>query len=126
MRLLTGIAIIMIALVGSGLVLNHALQDSTRALTRQIDRVDCNVRAYQWQEAQKEIEELKKTWEQQGKWWPIFLDHQEIDNIDFSLARVKEYVAGRDYSLSLGQLSELKLIVDHIPKKEAITLKNIL
>lgn len=46
-----------------------------------------------------------------------FSDHQEMDNIEFSLARVKEYVTSQDDALSLGQLSELKLMIEHIPRK---------
>ena len=56
----------------------------------------------------------------------IILDHQEIDNIEFSLAKIKEYVASRDLPLALGQLSELKLMIEHIPRKEAVNLENIL
>jgi hypothetical protein len=42
------------------------------------------------------------------------------------MARVKEYVATQDKALSLGQLSELKLVIEHIPEKEAINLENIM
>lgn len=48
-----------------------------------------------------------------------------MDHIDFSLARVKEYVAGRDKALSLGQLAGLKVMIAHIPSKEAVTLENV-
>ena len=78
-----------------------------------------------WDLAQVQSQELESTWAQKAKWWPIFLDHQEMDNIEFSLARIKGYVGCQDNSLSLGQLSELRLMIEHLPCKEAVNLKNI-
>lgn len=37
-----------------------------------------------------------------------------------------EVTAKKDAALSWGQLTELKLMINHIPEKEAINLKNIL
>jgi hypothetical protein len=95
-------------------------------MVTQIDKVATEIKDDRWVEAEGHTEELEKAWGQQVGWWPIILDHQEIDNIEFSLAKIKEYVANQDKPLSLGQLSELKLMVEHIPRKEAVNLENIL
>jgi hypothetical protein len=49
-----------------------------------------------------------------------------MDNIEFSLAKVKAYVSSHNQALALGQLEELKLMLKHIPEKEALNIKNIL
>jgi hypothetical protein len=126
MRLLVTLAIIMALIIGVGVWTNHSLATSTRELTSQIDRVAEEIEANRWEAAVVQTEKLEKTWGEKAKWWPIFLDHQEIDNIEFSLARVKEYVTSHSRALSLGQLSELKLMIGHIPEKEAVNLENVL
>lgn len=126
MRLLVSLAVILAALVGVGFWTIHSLQASTDELTRQIDRISIEIREDQWEAAVKQTESMEKTWGKNARWWPIFLDHQEMDNIEFSLAKVKEYVSSRNTALSMGQLSELRLMVEHIPRKEAVNLENIL
>ena len=125
MRLLTTLAVILALVIGMGAWFNHSLQTSSDDLTRQIQLVSSTIRQQDWETAVKHSEKLEKLWEQRAKWWPVFLDHQEMDNIEFSLARVKEYVTSKDDALSLGQLSELKLMIEHIPRKEAVNLENI-
>ncbi|MEN6326582.1 MAG: DUF4363 family protein [Syntrophomonas sp.] len=126
MRLLESIIIILILIVCAGFWINHELQVSTQDLTRQIDRVGILVKESHWEAAVEQTEVLDKVWQQEAKWWPIFLEHQEMDNIEFSLAKFKEYVASKNNSLARGQLSEMKLMIEHIPRKEEINLKNIL
>ena len=125
MRLLTTLAVILALIIGMSAWFNHSLQTSSGDLTRQIQLVSSTIRQQDWETAVKHSEKLEKLWEQKAKWWPVFLDHQEMDNIEFSLARVKEYVTSKDDALSLGQLSELKLMIEHIPRKEAVNLENI-
>ena len=125
MRLLTTLAVILALIIGMSAWFNHSLQTSSDDLTRQIQLVSSTIRQQDWETAVKHSEKLEKLWEQKAKWWPVFLDHQEMDNIEFSLARVKEYVTSKDDALSLGQLSELKLMIEHIPRKEAVNLTNI-
>jgi hypothetical protein len=66
---------------------------------------------------------MEKNWAQSARWWPVFLDHEEMDNIEFSLAKVKAYVSSHNQALALGQLEELKLMLKHIPEKEALNIK---
>ncbi len=125
MRLLTTLAVILALIIGMSAWFNHSLQTSSDDLTRQIQLVSSTIRQQDWETAVKHSEKLEKLWEQKAKWWPVFLDHQEMDNIEFSLARVKEYVTSQDDALSLGQLSELNLMIEHIPRKEAVNFENI-
>ncbi|NLX03143.1 MAG: DUF4363 family protein [Syntrophomonadaceae bacterium] len=125
MRLLATLAVILALVIGMGAWFNHSLQTSSDDLTGQIEMLSSTIRQQDWETAVEHSENLEKLWEQKAKWWPVFLDHQEMDNIEFSLARVKEYVTSQDDALSLGQLSELKLMIEHIPRKEAVNLENI-
>lgn len=126
MRTLATLLIILGLIIGLGFWTNQSLDESAENLVSQIDKISAEIKHDRWARAESHAEELEKAWSQQVGWWPIILDHQEIDNIEFSLAKIKEYVANQDKPLSLGQLSELKLMIEHIPRKEAVTLENIL
>jgi predicted PurR-regulated permease PerM len=126
MRLLISLLIILSFIVGLGFWANNSLQASTQQLTEQIETVILEIKDSNWEAAARETAELESGWDKSARWWPVFLDHQEMDNIEFSLARVKAYVNSRDSALALGQLEELSLMLKHIPEKEALSIKNIL
>lgn len=126
MRLLLALLIIFAAVISLGFWTNHRLQASAGELLQNIGQIEQGLERNQWDEAYTQTTELEKVWDEKAKWWPTVLDHSEIDNIEFSMAKAKEYVATKNNALSWGQLSELKLMIKHIPEKEAIRLKNIL
>ncbi len=126
MRLLTFLALILSLILGLGFWTNHSLEASTNELTGKIDRITVEIEGGRWETAKQQTGKLEASWQEKAKWWPIFLDHQEMDNIEFSLAKAKEYVASRNDSLSRGQFSELRLMLKHIPEKEAVNMENIL
>lgn len=126
MRLLIILFIIFVAAVSLGFWTNHSLGSSASELLQSVEQITQGVEKNQWDVAYNQTVELEKTWDKKAKWWPTVLDHSEIDNIEFALARVKEYVATQNTALARGELSELKLMIKHIPEKEAISIKNIL
>lgn len=126
MRLLLALLIIFAAVISLGFWTNHLLQASASELLQNIGQIEQGLERNQWDMAYAQTTELEKAWDEKAKWWPTILDHSEIDNIEFSMAKVKEYVATKNIALSRGQLSELKLMIKHIPETEAIELKNIL
>ncbi len=126
MRLLVSLLVILASIVGLSFWTNDSLQSSTEHLSEQIDMVQADIQDEQWETAARQTADIEKYWTKSARWWPVFLDHQEMDNIEFSLSKVKAYVNSRDTALALGQLEELKLMLKHIPEKEALTIKNIL
>jgi hypothetical protein len=126
MRLLLSLLIILISIVGLGFWTTHSLQSSTDQLSQEINMLVRAIEQEGWETALEHTAKMEKNWAQSARWWPVFLDHQEMDNIEFSLAKVKAYVSSHNQALALGQLEELKLMLKHIPEKEALNIKNIL
>lgn len=126
MKLLATMTALIILVISAGFWTNHQLQKATNNLIQQIDLVGVQIKANNWPEAVEQAEILEDDWKTEAKWWPVFLEHQEMDNIEFSMAKFMEYVSSRNNSLSLGQLSEIRLMLEHIPRKEEVNLKNIL
>lgn len=126
MKLFSALIVMVVLIVSLGLWINHSLELAAQELTHHLDQVIREVNRSDWPQANNHVEAMERDWKQIGKWWPVFMNHQEIDNIEFSLAKAKEYIVSKDKVESLAQLSELRLMILHLPKKEAITLENIL
>src|SRR5690554_6941931 len=126
MRLLVILSIVLMAFIGLGIWSNHALTSTAEEFSNEIDNVVLATEQHQWDDASKKTRELRKEWNKQAAWWPIILDHQEIDNIEFTLVKIEEYIKNNNIELSLAHLAELKLMIKNIPENEAVTIKNIL
>ncbi|AEG60799.1 DUF4363 family protein [Desulforamulus ruminis] len=125
MRLLSALLGLILVIVLLGFWVNHSLEATAKELTHNLNAVTREIKEANWDEAGRGIAAMEENWDHMGKWWPVVLDHQEMDNIEFSLAKAKAYIEEKEMALSLGQLSELKLMILHLPEREALTLRNI-
>ncbi len=126
MRIVVTLLIILAIVTGSGVWMVRALDKSADDLAGRIDRIEAQVRRENWDEAERTLEGVGARWAGMKKWWTITLDHKEIDNIDFAMARLREYIRTEDDELALGEAAALRGMIRHIPEKEAFTLENIL
>lgn len=126
MRLLTVLMAILISVVIGGVWTNHQLDKTSDLLLKNIEIISMDISLGDWKSAMDNTAKLEKDWQKEGSWWPIIMDHQEMDNIEFTIARFKGYMMSRDYALSKGEITVLKTMIEHIPIKERITIKNIL
>lgn len=126
MRTVPTIVIIVVLLLGGSLTTYRYLQTTALTLGAQLEAVEQSISTQKWEGAQKELNTAQQRWDKSKTWWTIFLDHQEIDNIDISMNRLEKYIETHDVSLSLGEVSAVKLQVDHISDTEKLNLQNIL
>lgn len=125
MRIFVTIIISMVLIFSAGIWVNNSLQSTSDHLSAHIETVYQEVKNGDWDLAQENAERLESKWHDNTEWWPIILDHQEMDKIEFSLTKVKEFVGQEDQTLSLSQLAEIKLMIEQLPEKEKLNLKNI-
>lgn len=104
----------------------QSLRDTSGHLSGRVDSVMVLVRQERWGDAEQALTDLDGDWQKVRKWWTVFLHHREIDNIDFSIARIREYLWAEDEELALGEAAALREMIMHIPDKESLTLENVL
>ncbi|HEX3015883.1 MAG TPA: DUF4363 family protein [Desulfobacteria bacterium] len=113
-------------LVGISLGANSYLNSSAQHLSRYLANTEKSIQADKWSSATNDLNKMQIAWRDTKYWWSILLDHQEIDNIEISLNRLDEYIKTKGMSLSLGELSALQMLIEHISDKETPSLRNIL
>lgn len=102
-------------------------------LIKTCDKLETNINAAfesvsveQWDKAESQLKEFEEQWDSTKRGWAMLVDHFEIDNIDNSFTKAKEYIKSKDFSEALAELEALKHYIGHIPEKEGFSLKNIL
>jgi hypothetical protein len=121
----TVFVILIILLLGSFMSYNY-IQGSTHNFGSQITSIEQSISNQKWDAAQQKLDETQLQWEKSKNWWTVLLDHNEIDTIDISFKRLDKYIVTQDLPLSLGELSTLELLFDHISDSEKLNLENIL
>ena len=62
---------------------------------------------------------------QHKKTWSTLIDHEEIDNIDMTFARLKAFLEAEDTSSALSEATMLIKSITHIPEREKLSLDNL-
>jgi len=125
MKVYIAVAGMILSLLGLSAYTLHAFSDTAAQMAGGIDRLEADVLNSNWTGAAKTVVEIKQDWVKHKQWWAIFIDHQEIDNIDTALARTEKFIETQERALAAGELAVLRLMLEHIPEKERVNLKNI-
>jgi len=125
MKVVVFIIISLALIIGFGIVTTALINSSAEELTTYINNLEKHIAEEKWQESRQNIGEISKLWSKTKKNWLLFLDHQEIDNIDLTYARLNKYIEAQDLPSALAEVAALKLLVKHIPDISALTLRNI-
>lgn len=94
-------------------------------MTGYIDKAEQAVDSNDWLTAKDEITKLFDKWQKTKSVWTLLVDHEEMDNIDTAVSRVKQAIKIKDQVETQAGLAELRMFIEHIPEKEALTLENI-
>ncbi|QSZ26892.1 DUF4363 family protein [Aceticella autotrophica] len=102
------------------------LNTTSQNFNNTIIKIEKDVNNGKWDSAKNKIEKLDKTWNKINSKWAILIEHNEIDEIDITLAKLKSYIYTNNKNFSLAELKTLNEKFKHIPVSEKLILENIL
>lgn len=126
MKTVVATLVIFALLIGFSTFSYYYIDNTTAFLASHTEKLEKSVQAKEWQKAQTDFSTLKSSWDRTSSKWTMLIDHMELDNINISMARLKSFMDTKQHPETMAELGELKLLLKHIPKKEALNIKNIL
>lgn len=118
--------VIFVSLVGLGFASYMYLEKTSEKLVDKTELLENSIHQKDWKSAEKNFSSLTSSWNQANEKWTMLIDHQELDRINISMSRIGEYIQVRHLPGVAAETAELRLLLLHIPKKEAINLDNLL
>jgi hypothetical protein len=118
--------IVLIAILSTSVMSIKSFKKSSNEIVAMVEITYDLVTNHRWKEASDEISKVETKWNKTENFWAMLIDHMEIDCIEESLTKSKNYIETQNISLSLAELDTLKFAVEHIYKKELVNLKNVL
>lgn len=117
---------LLLMLVASGWGFNVLLKQGAETLTQVAAHLESSIYQQDWDAAQLNYSQIKKTWLAMSKYWPMLIHHQEMDRIEESMSKLEIYLKYENAADAQAELSTLVKFIEHIPKKETFNLKNLL
>jgi hypothetical protein len=114
------------AIVTTGGILSQRYLDrSAYDLASQLERVQQAVDHRDWRESADSFEALEKRWTRVHSNWALITDHMELDNLELSLVRLREFIESRDEVNARVEAGGAMDMIRHIPERERLTWRNI-
>lgn len=125
MRTIAILTLLTLAFVGIALYVQGYLARTGESLIEEVRHVMESARETDWREAGKRADRLLDRWESTENRWSFLTEHQEIDDINGTLSRLRAYVAEEDRTSALAEAEAALQLFQHIPRKETLTFVNI-
>lgn len=125
-KIISAVVILTALIIGSSLITQRILDKTSTDLQKNIEEVETSTSSGNWTSAEQNLKQIRDKWSKVSATWSMLIDHQEIDNIEFTLSRTEKFIEARDEASALAENSALMNYVRHIPLKESLNLKNIL
>lgn len=126
MKIVIGTILVFAVLLGFGVVSYYYIDNTASQLVSKASLVEQSGKLENWRQTEKEFSALQSAWQTTSTKWTTLIDHQELDNINISMAKIWAYIKAKDTPGFRSEIAQLKLLIRHIPEKEALSLKNIL
>ena len=126
MRDLIVSAAVMIILIGGWLLFDNYSEEQLADFSSSIiEEIIPAVEEEKWEESAAMIDVLSKHWHDYRKKALFFLETEEINEIDYCLAKSEKYIKAKDVSNSSGELNSLSEQLIFMYEKQDINAANI-
>lgn len=118
-------SLIIIILIITWIAAYNFISETVGELNALLDNMKDKIHKDNWHSAITVYNSINEKWKNRSSFLMLILDHEEMEKVNLTLERTKEYISIKDKSLVLGEMASLKFFFNHIKEKESLSLKNI-
>lgn len=123
-NLVVSLLILVVMIIAISISIKY-LNKASSDLSMLNNEIEQHITADNWDEAYKTSIEFTNKWNEYSTKIKLFIDHQEMDNIDLELWKLPQYIKEMTKDESLASVHSLKFLLNHIAELEEIKLENI-
>ena len=119
------IAISVLLIIGA-FFYQYALNSVATRLNGQIIAINNLANLDDWQNVNQKVSLLDRDFDDINNWLSTLVNHYEIDSITQSITKLTQYGIYKDKTQFMAELYTLKRLINHLPLKEKLNIKNFL
>jgi hypothetical protein len=120
------VLVIVALIISSGIISQNYLDRTAAEMLASLETVKNNIEQSNWETSLASYTAFCESWQPVRENWVLFIDHDQINNVEIKLARLGEQLKAREQTETLAELSEIILLLQQIPESERLTWRNIL
>lgn len=125
MKVVIATVLILIAFFIGALVFMNYVQVNCDKLLSQVEELDSALANEDWDNVNEKLQIVKEGWRSMKHILELYIEHYDMDRAEVALAKMNKYIDNKEKTLVLGEVAELKFVIDLIKKKEAFKLSNL-
>ena len=118
--------VIAILLIGGGILFNMNIDRVTEEMSEKEEKITTLIEKESFDDAKKEIEDLKKYIDEKMIVLASVVDHKNVDEIELCVAEIEGYTKEKSRIEALTKCKKLEHLINHLPINYSVTLQNIL
>ncbi|ERI92603.1 hypothetical protein HMPREF1982_02212 [Clostridiales bacterium oral taxon 876 str. F0540] len=123
-NIIISVAVFLVMITGMFLSISYLNRTSANLQTLN-DNLEQYISEDKWDKAYKASMDFTNQWEKHSKLIKLFVNHQEIDNVEMELWKLPQYVKEESKDEALASVHVLKFLLKHISNLEKVTIQNI-
>ncbi len=118
--------ILLVIIISGSLVFMYLIDKTANEIVSNLEELDAAVKDNDWENAEKQLNEIQEAWKSTEAWMTTLINHNEIDSIKMSLAKLSQYIHYKDTTEYMAESGVLKFLIQHISTRERLSLSNLL
>lgn len=111
-------------IIASSISINY-LNRISNNLSKVNKEIEEHINNNNWDKAYNSAIDFSEKWEKQTNVVKLFVNHQELDNIEIELNKLTQFVKEKTADESLASIHTLDFLLKHIINLEKINIQNI-
>jgi cell division protein YceG involved in septum cleavage len=119
---------ILFIIIGGSIYTKKHIEEGSDTLTNELEELKEEIKISKEDSREKIIkktEEIQDKWEETNKFWSAVILHNELDMIETSLTRMESEIVSGSLGKATEELDVSVFLLDHLVKKETLSLRNI-
>jgi len=117
--------LIIILLLSCWLYIHNYLNNTVEELTKGLAKLETHIIKENWKEAKILYRDIDGKWKGATKILMLVIDHEEMEEVNFSLSQIESYLRIEDISSLMGEVGSLRFLINHVKEKDSLSLDNI-
>lgn len=113
-------------LIGGGVLFNRHIDGVTKEMSEKEEKITELIEKESYDDANKEIDGLKKYIDDKMIVLASVVDHKNIDEIELCVAEIEGFAKEKSRVEALAKCKKLEHLISHLPINYSVTLQNIL
>ena len=101
------------------------IEDSAQNIITDLNRLNTNISAKNWQQAELLFQQAEASWQQIQPIWQVMIDHEDMRDIEIAFVDLSVALEQKDVTEAQRELAELKFFIKHVPETERIVAQNV-